>query len=67
LAEHIDFNKFTVNKSFPVKIKSLRVDWLINDDESDQVGNEYLTALLENENLNLFKLEANKMIITFLY
>ena len=51
------------NKSFPVVIKSLRIDWIINT----PMGQEYLTALLESENLNLFGLEANKMIITFLY
>lgn len=57
MGEHSD------NKSYPIKMTSLRVGWIINEPE----GKEFLQAILQLDNLELYKMESLQMIIEFLF
>ena len=53
----------TKNKTFPVNIVSLNVGWLINKEE----GYEFLCAIDENQQMELYGVKTIEMIIELLY
>ena len=50
-------------KSFPVKVMGMRVDWFISSEE----GKTFLNALLKSQNLDLFNIQSLQIIIEYLY
>ena len=48
---------------YPIKMTGLRVGWIINEPE----GKEFLQAILQLDNLELYKIESLQMIIEFLF
>ena len=54
---------------YPVKVKCLRIDWILNhtDDEEIEYGKEFLGSILTNESLDHYSIETCQMIIEFLF
>ena len=50
-------------KSHPVEIRALEVNWILNTDQ----GNQYLQALYNSENLELFNQDSIKMLTDVYY
>ena len=53
------------NKTFGVNIKSVRADWILNDEEG--IGMEFLQAMLRKRNREIFMTPYMKIMIQFLY
>lgn len=51
------------NKSYPVRLTSFRVDWILNSEH----GSVFLTKLYNNENIEIYAMKTMKMMIEFLY
>ena len=58
-----DKNSDSNNKSYPVRLSSFRIDWIL----SKQNGYQFLSNLYNNENLEIYKMKTMKMLIEFLY
>lgn len=52
--------------SFPVKVKAMRIDWMLSS-EDDVDGYNFLQEILRNEDLSFYNLQSMRMIIEFLY
>ena len=48
---------------YPVKIKALRMDWILNTD----YGKDFLASIITNKNLDHYSNETCQMIIEFLF
>jgi hypothetical protein len=51
------------NKNYPVEIKAMKIRWFI----LSQYGNEFLSEILNNENLDLYNIPTLRIIIEFFY
>ena len=50
-------------KSYPVEVRALEVNWILNTDQ----GLQYLQALYTSENLDIFNQDSIKMLAEFYY
>lgn len=42
------------NKSFPVNVVAMRIDWILNEPE----GKKFLFAILDSDNLDLYEVPS---------
>ena len=49
-------------KSYPVKVVALRINWVLTNE-----GKQFLLAVLNSENLDIYLIPAMQMIIEYLY
>lgn len=59
MGERIDSNQ----KSFPVKVVAMRIDWFLNYDD----GKNFFEELLRNENLDFYNIPTLQMVIEFMF
>jgi len=52
-------------KSFPVKISALKVNWIL--DQESKYGKNFLSALINSENLDIFECEYVILLTEYLY
>lgn len=53
--------------AYPVKVMAIDLDWIIDPDEGDTDGFEFLEAIYSSTNLEFFNVPAIKILIEFLY
>ena len=51
------------NKSFPVSVVAMRIDWILNEPE----GIKFLFAILDSDNLDLYEVPSLQMLIEYLF
>ena len=51
------------NKSFPVNVVAMRIDWILNEPE----GIKFLFAILHSDNLDLYEVSSLQMLIEYLF
>jgi hypothetical protein len=51
------------NKSFPVNVVAMRIDWILNEPE----GMRFLFAILDSDNLDLYEVPSLQMLIEYLF
>lgn len=49
--------------SFPAKVISVRIEWILKEPE----GQDFLNAILDSEDMELYKIQTLQCIIEFLY
>ena len=56
-------NETPENQSYPVNVVGFRIGWIIKQPE----GKKFLFAILNQNNLGLYKIETLQMIVEFLF
>jgi hypothetical protein len=51
------------NQSYPVNVVGFRVGWILRE----PVGKQFMFAILNQNNLDLYKIETLQMIVEFLF
>jgi len=54
-------------KNYPVIVKGMSIDWIINIYDDDNHGKEFLEALVNAQDLDIFDCETIIAIVEFLY
>ena len=58
-----NMNESPDNQSYPVNVVGFRVGWILKE----PVGKKFLFAILNQNNLDLYKIESLQMIVEFLF
>ena len=62
-----NLSKASVYKNNPVNVRGISIDWIINHQEENNNGREFLEALVNAQNLEVFDNDTIIAIIEYLY